>query len=105
MDVDEEILSQFVQEANELLEVLSENLIKLEKNKTDKEVINIVFRAFHTIKGGAGFLGQKPLVDLCHRSENIFDLIRSGSRSFSSVDERRPTMRRGHGRPFQEGLC
>lgn len=86
MDVDEEILSQFVQEANELLEVLSENLIKLEKNKTDKEVINIVFRAFHTIKGGAGFLGQKPLVDLCHRSENIFDLIRSGSRSFSSSD-------------------
>lgn len=86
MDVDEEILSQFVQEANELLEVLSENLIKLEKNKTDKEVINIVFRAFHTIKGGAGFLGQKPLVDLCHRSENIFDLIRSGNRSFSSSD-------------------
>lgn len=86
MDVDEEILSQFVQEANELLEVLSENLIKLEKNKTDKEVINIVFRAFHTIKGGAGFLGQKPLVDLCHRSENIFDLIRSGSRSFTSSD-------------------
>lgn len=86
MDVDEDILAQFVQEATELLDVLSENLIKLESNHSDKEVVNIIFRAFHTIKGGAGFLGQKPLVDLCHRSENIFDLIRSDQRNFTSSD-------------------
>ena len=42
-------------------------------------MLNHIFRGFHTIKGGAGFLCVQPLVDLCHLTENLFDLLRNGS--------------------------
>lgn len=84
--MDEELLSQFLEEASDLFESLNENLVDLESDTTNKEILNEVFRAFHTIKGGAGFLELKPMVDLCHISEDIFDKIRSGKRDFSSSD-------------------
>jgi two-component system chemotaxis sensor kinase CheA len=76
--VDEEILQDFLVEAMELVEQLNEMLIDLEKSPDDTELLNAVFRAFHTIKGGAGFLGVKPLIEVCHRAENVFDKIRNG---------------------------
>ena len=82
--MDEEILQDFLVEASELVEQLDEMLIDLEKSPNDSELLNAVFRAFHTIKGGAGFLGVKPLIEVCHRAENVFDKIRNGDLAYDN---------------------
>lgn len=76
--MDEEILSDFLVEAAELVDQLNEQLVDLEHSPTDADLLNAVFRGFHTVKGGAGFLGVTPLVEVCHRAENVFDKIRNG---------------------------
>ena len=78
-DADEEILQDFLVEAGELLELLSEQLVDLENQPDDTELLNAIFRGFHTVKGGAGFLQLNTLVDLCHVAENIFDQLRNGA--------------------------
>lgn len=78
LDVDEDILQDFLIEAGEILEQLSEQLVELEKQPDDKDLLNAIFRGFHTVKGGSGFLGLTPLVDVCHCAENLFDLLRNG---------------------------
>ncbi|WP_133407599.1 chemotaxis protein CheA [Parashewanella tropica] len=82
--VDEEILQDFLIEAGEILELLQEQLVDLENNPEDTELLNAIFRGFHTVKGGAGFLGLSPMVDVCHESENTFDLLRTGKRSVTA---------------------
>lgn len=77
---DEEILQDFLVEAGEILEHLSEQLVDLEQRPDDFELLNAIFRGFHTIKGGAGFLQLNAMVDLCHIAENIFDALRNGER-------------------------
>jgi len=77
-DADEEILQDFLVEAGEILEKLSEQLVDLENNVDDKDLLNAIFRGFHTVKGGAGFLQLDPLVELCHIAENVFDDLRNG---------------------------
>jgi two-component system chemotaxis sensor kinase CheA len=81
---DEEILQDFLIEAGEILETLSEQLVELENDPDNAELLNAIFRGFHTIKGGAGFLALHNLVEVCHGAENIFDLLRSGQRSVTS---------------------
>ena len=49
----------------------------LEKSPQDKDLLNVIFRGFHTIKGGAGFLNAHELVTLCHLTENLFDKLRN----------------------------
>lgn len=83
-DVDEEILQDFLIEAGEILELLSEQLVMLENNPDDTELLNAIFRGFHTVKGGAGFLSLTPMVDVCHEAENTFDLLRTGKRSVTA---------------------
>ncbi|MCG9756922.1 chemotaxis protein CheA [Shewanella insulae] len=83
-DVDEEILQDFLIEAGEILELLSEQLVALENNPDDTELLNAIFRGFHTVKGGAGFLSLSPMVDVCHEAENTFDLLRTGKRRVSA---------------------
>ncbi|GIU09970.1 MULTISPECIES: chemotaxis protein CheA [unclassified Shewanella] len=83
-DVDEEILQDFLIEAGEILELLQEQLVSLENNPDDTELLNAIFRGFHTVKGGAGFLGLSPMVDVCHEAENTFDLLRTGKREVSA---------------------
>jgi two-component system chemotaxis sensor kinase CheA len=80
-DVDEDILQDFLVEAGEILELLSEQLIELENDPDNKELLNAIFRGFHTVKGGAGFLSLVELVDACHGAENVFDILRNGQRS------------------------
>ena len=80
-NVDEEILQDFLVEAGEILELLQEQLVSLENNPDDTELLNAIFRGFHTVKGGAGFLGLNPMVAVCHESENTFDLLRNGKRA------------------------
>lgn len=78
--MDEEILQDFLVEASEILEQLGEQLIELEDNPEDQDLLNAIFRGFHTIKGGAGFLGLHALVSISHKSEDVFDLLRSHQR-------------------------
>lgn len=78
-DVDQEILEDFLVEAGEILEQLSEQLVDLEQRPDDSELLNAIFRGFHTVKGGAGFLQLDPMVECCHKAENLFDQLRNGA--------------------------
>ncbi len=78
LDVDQEILEDFLVEAGEILEQLSEQLVDLEQRPDDKDLLNAIFRGFHTVKGGAGFLQLEAMVECCHKAENLFDLLRNG---------------------------
>lgn len=80
IDPNDEILQDFLIEAGELLEGLNEQLIDLEQHPDDRDLLNAVFRSFHTIKGGAGFLSLDPLVTVCHHAEDVFNLLRNGER-------------------------
>ncbi|MFH1496167.1 MAG: chemotaxis protein CheA [Pseudomonadota bacterium] len=73
----EELLQDFLMEAGELLSDVDNKLVELEKRPGDKSLLNDIFRGFHTIKGGAGFLNVNELVELCHRTENLFDKLRT----------------------------
>lgn len=64
-DADEEILQDFLVEAGEILEQLSEQLVELESRPDDMDLLNAIFRGFHTVKGGAGFLQLNALVECC----------------------------------------
>ena len=64
-------------EAGDMLSDVDNKLVILEKTPNDRELLNVIFRGFHTIKGGAGFLNATPLVELCHRTENLFDKLRT----------------------------
>lgn len=77
---DEEILQDFLVEAGEILELLSEQLVELEQSPDDKDLLNAIFRGFHTVKGGAGFLQLDNMVECCHVTENLFDILRNGQR-------------------------
>lgn len=81
---DEEILQDFLIEAGEILEALSEQLVELENDPENAELLNAIFRGFHTVKGGAGFLSLAELVDACHGAENVFDTLRNQQRSVTS---------------------
>ncbi|MBL4899270.1 MAG: chemotaxis protein CheA [Colwellia sp.] len=83
-EADEEILQDFLVEAGEILELLSEQLVELENDVDNAELLNAIFRGFHTVKGGAGFLALTELVEVCHGAENIFDLLRNGQRSVNA---------------------
>ena len=73
----EDLLQDFLTEAGDLLSDVDNKLVELEKTPNDKSLLNTIFRGFHTIKGGAGFLNAAPLVALCHRTENLFDKLRN----------------------------
>ena len=81
---DEEILQDFLVEAGEILELLSEQLVELENRPDDMNLLNAIFRGFHTVKGGAGFLQLDALVECCHIAENVFDILRKGERRVDS---------------------
>ncbi len=84
IDADDEILQDFLVEAGEILESLNEELVELEQRPDDIDLLNSVFRGFHTIKGGASFLGLDGLVGVCHCAEDVFNVLRNGGRSVDS---------------------
>ncbi len=73
----EELLQDFLQESGELLDDVDSKLLLLEQSPHDPGLLNDIFRGFHTIKGGAGFLNATELVSLCHLTENLFDRLRN----------------------------
>ena len=80
----EELLSDFLQEAGEMLSDVDSKLMDLEKYPNNSNLLNEIFRGFHTIKGGAGFLNAGELVALCHLTENLFDKLRNRELSLSA---------------------
>ncbi|MFP7722210.1 chemotaxis protein CheA [Lysobacter sp. A3-1-A15] len=77
--LDNDICADFLVEAREILDQLGEQMVTLEHAPDDRDGLNAVFRGFHTIKGGAGFLDIQPMVVLCHAVEDRFDAARSGT--------------------------
>lgn len=77
IDLDDEILQDFLIEAGEILEQLNEQLVDLEQSPEDSDLLNTIFRGFHTIKGGGSFLSLTNLVEVCHQSEDVFNLLRN----------------------------
>jgi two-component system chemotaxis sensor kinase CheA len=80
----EELLQDFLTESSELLSDVDGKLVELEKSPGDHRLLNDIFRGFHTIKGGAGFLNASELVTLCHLTENLFDKLRNGELQMSA---------------------
>ncbi len=75
----DDMLKDFVVEAMDLAVNVEEHLLRLERDPNNKETLNAVFRSFHTIKGGAGFMNLPALVAACHLTENLFDALRTGA--------------------------
>ncbi len=79
LDEDISIMADFVIEALENLATIEINLIELEQNPNDSDIINDIFRPFHTIKGVSGFLNLKKINRLSHNTENLLDSARQGN--------------------------
>ena len=75
--VDTELLPDFIHEANEHIEQADLNLLTIENDPSNQEALNAVFRAFHTVKGVAGFIGLKEIQELAHRAESLLDKARN----------------------------
>ncbi|MDY0012625.1 MAG: chemotaxis protein CheA [Rhodocyclaceae bacterium] len=80
----EDLLQDFLVEAGDLLSGVDNKLVDLERTPDDVGLLNDIFRGFHTIKGGAGFLNAAELVTLCHLTENLFDKLRNGELAVTS---------------------
>ncbi len=74
----------FLEEADEQLQELNQNLLELEKNPENLEIINNIFRAAHSLKSSAAFVGLNELSDLAHMMENLLQGIRDGSMGITS---------------------
>ncbi len=85
IDLEDEILQDFLVEAGEILEELNEQLVDLEQSPDDSDLLNTIFRGFHTIKGGGSFLSLTSLVEVCHKSEDVFNLLRNNEISLDSA--------------------
>jgi two-component system chemotaxis sensor kinase CheA len=76
-EFDSDLLATFVAECKEHLSTIESDLLAIEEGGAEPELVNRVFRAAHSIKGGAGFFDLKSVKDLAHKLENVLDLMRS----------------------------
>jgi two-component system chemotaxis sensor kinase CheA len=76
--MEDEFLDEFVMDAKEHVSVLNESLLTLEKNPSDTEAINRIFRAAHTLKGNSATMGFMDISGLSHMMENVLDEVRQG---------------------------
>ena len=83
-DIDPEELQVFMQEADEQLQLLDEDLVKLERDSGNTSLLQEIFRAAHTIKGSAGMLGFRPMADVAHVMESALDRVRHGTLDLST---------------------
>jgi chemotaxis signal transduction protein/HPt (histidine-containing phosphotransfer) domain-containing protein len=79
-----DLIPEFVEESLEHLKNIEEDIIIIEQGTADNELINRVFRAVHSIKGGSSFLGLKNIEHLSHKMEDIFNLVRNNDLEFTS---------------------
>lgn len=85
-DFSQELVKEFLTEAFDLLDSLERSLLELEKNSGDEKAIQEIFRAAHTIKGGAGTVGFQEIQQLTHLLEDVLDLARKKKIKFSTED-------------------
>lgn len=83
-DLDEDILTDLLEEINELYEGCEQTLIELELKPQDKELQRELFRSIHTIKGDLGLVNFSPLIPLLQYAENILDYLRKGQTQYTS---------------------
>lgn len=76
--------NEFLVESFENLSSINEDLTALEKNPSDKELLNKIYRTVHTMKGSAGFLGYKKLQEVTHSAENLLDELREDNLKLSA---------------------
>ena len=81
---DRELLQGFIEESLEHMENIENLILELEKNPDDPEIVNAVFRAFHTIKGTSALVDLETINKLAHRTENLLDAVRAGRRKIDS---------------------
>jgi two-component system chemotaxis sensor kinase CheA len=79
-----EIIESFLVETKEILDKLDFDLLELEKRPEDSELLNQIFRSFHTIKGTSGFLGLEKLPEVTHKCEDILNKLRKGEMQLST---------------------
>ncbi len=82
--IDQETLKEFIEEAKEHLEEIEGSIIDLEKNPSDKPLIDAIFRTMHSLKGASGFLNLQKINTLTHKAENVMDALRNGTLENSS---------------------
>ncbi|MCK5405407.1 MAG: Hpt domain-containing protein, partial [Desulfobulbaceae bacterium] len=77
--IEDETLQMYVEESKEHLETIESDLLEIEQGgeAIDEDLVNKVFRAAHSIKGGGGFLGLDNIKELSHKIENVLDMIRN----------------------------
>ena len=83
-DTTQEDVKAFLQEADELLQMLDEDVVRLEREKTNPELLQAIFRAAHTLKGSSGMLGHRRMAELAHAMESVLDRLRKGTLVVSS---------------------
>ncbi len=74
----EEIIQDFIIETQEILDGLDEKIVDLEKDRSNQDLLNEIFRSIHTLKGASGFLGFNQMVELTHTTENILKKLKEG---------------------------
>ena len=79
-----EILESFIVESNEIIERLGPDLLALEKDPTNSELHNVIFRAVHTLKGTSSFLGFEQMTGLGHKFEDVMNKLRKGELTVTS---------------------
>ncbi len=79
--IDLSMLPDFIAEASEHLEEMESDLLRLEGDLGNRDVLNDIFRAAHTIKGSAEYLGMEKIAELSHKLENLLDMLRHGERT------------------------
>ena len=84
LEGDGELLREFINESYEHLQNIEDGVLVLEDNPADAETLNSIFRAFHTFKGGSGFLNLKPVNHLAHELESLLDLARQHKLTITS---------------------
>ncbi len=77
IESDGDLLREFINESGEHLQNIELGVLTLEENPTDADTLNSIFRAFHTFKGGSGFLNLLPMKNLAHELESLLDLARN----------------------------
>jgi len=76
-------MSIFIDEANDHLQSLNENMLRLEQQPEDLGIVQVIFRSAHTLKGMSATMGFEDLASLTHEMENVLDLVRNGKLTMS----------------------
>jgi two-component system, chemotaxis family, sensor kinase CheA len=79
----DEIIAEFITEAEESLDKVDPLFVEIETKGQDKDILNEIFRIMHTLKGAAGFLGYQQIVDVAHNGEHILKKLRDGEITFT----------------------